>query len=246
MLSIFCCFFFTLEPLQEMKRVREEEGEEEEEQQQVTSPDWGSLVGDLVVELVNTCPSLLPSLYLVSKHFRNALECAPPNAAFWKYTFNAVLGYSDYTPTPSDSWKALLKRRHQLRKRFYLVVQHPNLPCGNPLPASSARFLVPCRCGVKHAPSSESITSWREEKKEIWESPRPHSPSTIFFMSTSETVGCTWRSGAPYKYVWEPSARRIEYIEDFFVDTRTVLAAAPPADIPADMAWQVARFVGFV
>jgi hypothetical protein len=238
-----------------MKRVRPQE--EEKEKEEAPRADWGALCADLVRTLVHLDPSLLPALYLVNKDFHSALDTDDANALYWNNYFHSVPGYSDYAPDPpcvefividGQTWKALVKLRHTLSPAYYLSLEHPCWPCGNPVPNIPMYALSSqCVCGKKHH-WREPITSWEPRLLLLDHVPVKEENMRLGFRHPP-WVGCTGRMAGPAYFQWIALTQQIWRVEEtnsFTKETRQVLAAARPEDIPEDKAWQVARFVGFV
>jgi hypothetical protein len=226
--------------------------------------DWASLNGDLVRALACVLPTLLPSLYLVSKHYHTALALAPPNAPLWQAYFHSSPGYSDYKADADfeETWKDLVKQRRDLERVFYLHVQQPQFACDGRTNLS----VWPCYCGQPDCGPrgpNHPIKRWVDRNVTLEREPArlmmaqlpvrssfasSHDAMLLKFRSYA-SVGFASRRGGPSIYVWDPLNDCVwqeQELNSFTRETRVTLVAARKEDITDKDAWRVDRFVGII
>jgi hypothetical protein len=193
--------------------------------------------------LVCTLPTLLPSLFLVSKHYHTALALVHPNAPLWQAYFQSSPGYSDYRADAEKgvTWKDLLTKRSLIARTFYAVSQVPYFKCGiiarerNDTwhPIDRIRCPIDERCTGKHR--------WVEEKVKLERDPWPSQwrNRNVVRLRCRGLGGIRWSN-----YLWDPLTDKIWYR---YFNGRKRLALARKGDpCHKKCRERISRFVGII
>lgn len=107
--------------------------------------------------MVSLEPVILPSLFLVSRHFHSSLD--RPHAlweAYFRLRVGNKKGYTEIVPGLTETWREVVKRFAMIVPRPFLLLGQPILDCGLVLPNLIDSHTVRCqRCGellIEHNP----------------------------------------------------------------------------------------------
>jgi hypothetical protein len=219
--------------------------------QSLAAPEetWATLPGDLVRLLAGADPSLLPSLFVLSKHSHLSLALAPPMSDFWRDYFYSSLGLSDYVAdvTRGLTWKDLVHLKPHLPRTYYAKVARPRFTCGA---VRSDRRLFQCQTpGCALFTTKHLAVDWVEEKVRLVGHPL-QMPDREVRPFGSHFFGCSKFMAGPYKFLFNESEQSIGLYRNLSsndpIFSFILQVAVPPSKVDPKDAWKVDKFYGFV
>jgi hypothetical protein len=213
---------------------------------------WATLPGDLVRLLVSTDFSLLPSLFVLSKHFHLSLALAPPMSSFWRDYFNSPLGLSDFVADVAQgtTWKGLVRVKEHLPRTYYAKFARARFACG--ALRNGVRGLPCSTPGCKLIDGEHRVIDWVEVKVELCFNPMWESDTEcIAADNNSDFLRDPYVDQRRCKFIysevtqsidiWRRRDRRLESNYAFAGQ-----AAVSPSHLDPKRAWKVDKFYGFV
>jgi hypothetical protein len=209
---------------------------------------WATLPGDLVRLLAGAEPSLLRSLFVLSKHFHVSLALAPPMSALWRDYCLTLIGLSDHVAdvAKGTTWKDIVLASPDLPRVYYAKVARARFPCGAMRPDYCGFVCRTPYCGLT-MPNHRAV-EWVEEKVRLCFNPLERSSRRV-----APAYGCQfgakWSYRGTHKYVFNEEMqsidlwRRLNDMTDYVFSSRVALS---PAVHDPEKAWCIDQFYGFV